>query len=81
MKAFLTKLTSRKFLACVAGIVIGICTIFGLDGDTIDTIAGAFMSIASVVIYVYSEGKIDAEKAKNAVDQVTDAIDAIKEIK
>ena len=81
MKAFLKKLTSRKFLACAAGIIIGICAIFGLDGDTVDTIAGAVVSVSSVVMYIYSEGKIDAENAKKAVEQVSDAIDAIKEIK
>ena len=81
MKAFLKKLTSRKFLACAAGIIIGICILFGLDGDVVDTIAGAVVSVSSVVMYIYSEGKIDAERIKNAVDQVIDAIDTIKEIK
>ena len=81
MKAFLKKLTSRKFIACVAGTIVGICTIFGLDGDTIDTIAGAVMSVASVATYIYAEGRIDAESAKKAVEQVADAVDAVKEIK
>jgi phage shock protein PspC (stress-responsive transcriptional regulator) len=81
MKAFLKKLTSRKFITCVAGIVLGICTIFGLDESTVNTISGAVMSAASVVAYICAEGKIDATNAKNAVDQVADAIDAVKEIK
>ena len=83
MKAFLKKITSRKFLTCVAGVVMGICMVFGLDEGAVNTIAGAITSIASVCIYIYSEGKIDAaavDKVKNAVDDVNDAIGAVENI-
>lgn len=83
MKKFIKKLTSRKFLTCVAGIVLGICMTFGLDEGTVNTIAGAIMSIASVVIYIYSEGKIDAaavDKIKDSADKTKDAVDVIDKI-
>lgn len=83
MKAFIQKLTSRKFLACVAGIVLGACMIFGLDMDAVNTVAGAVTTVGSVVIYIYSEGKIDAaslEKIKDAAEKVEDAVDVVVEI-
>lgn len=83
MQAFLKKLTSRKFLTCVAGVILGVCMTFGLDEGTVNIIAGAITSISSVAIYIYSEGKIDAAavgKIKDTVDQVTDAIDAIEKV-
>lgn len=83
MKAFLKKISSRKFLTCVAGVVMGVCMVFGLDEGAVNTIAGAITSIASVCIYIYSEGKIDAvavDKVKDAVDDVNAAIDVVVDI-
>lgn len=83
MTEFLNKLKSRKFLTCIAGVIMGICMVFGLDEGTVNIIAGAITSISSVVIYIYSEGKIDAAavgKIKDTVDKVTGAIDAIENV-
>lgn len=83
MKALIQKLTSRKFLTCVSGIVLGACMIFGLDMDAVNVIAGAVTTVGSVVIYIYSEGKIDAaslEKIKDAAEKVEDAVDVVVEI-
>lgn len=83
MKEFIKKFKSRKFLTCVAGIVLGICMTFGLDEGAVNIIAGAITSIASAVIYIYSEGKIDAaavDKIKDSADKTKDAIDVIDKI-
>lgn len=83
MKQFLSKLKSRKFLTCVAGVVMGVCMVFGLDEGAINTVAGAVTAIVSIVSYIYSEGKIDAaavNKIKNAADDVKGAIDAVAKI-
>lgn len=83
MQAFIKKITSRKFLTCIAGIVLGICMIFGLDEGAVNTIAGAIMSFASAAIYIYTEGKIDAaavDKIKDTVDKVENAVEAIDKI-
>lgn len=83
MTEFLNKLKSRKFLTCIAGVIMGVCMVFGLDEGTVNIIAGAITSISSVVIYIYSEGKIDAAavgKIKDTVEQVTDAVDAVENI-
>lgn len=83
MKAFIGKFKSRKFLSCVAGVVLGVCMIFGLDESAVNTIAGAITSIGSIVVYIYTEGKIDAaaiDGIKDTVGKVTDAIDAVGKI-
>lgn len=58
------KLSSRKLWAAAAGIVSGLAMVFGLDESTINTIAGAVVSAASVAAYIMAEGKVDAEGAK-----------------
>ena len=83
MKEFLSKLQSRKFLTCVTGVIMGICMVFGLDENAINTIAGAVTAVASIVTYIYAEGKIDAEavdKIKDTSEQVKDVIDVIEQI-
>lgn len=64
------KLSSRKFLAAIAGLVTGLAMVFSLDQGTISNVAGAVVSAASVVAYIMAEGKVDAEGAKNAVENV-----------
>ena len=83
MKEFLGKFKSRKFLTCIAGIIVGVCMMFGLDEGTIDTVAGAVVSLGSIVTYIYAEGKIDAAavgQIKETVDDVKDAIDEVNKI-
>ena len=76
------KLTSRKLWACIAGVVMGIGIAFGLDGDTITTVAGAVTSLVSIITYVVTEGKIDAAAVNQAyvdVDTIANAVsDALK---
>lgn len=80
MKSFLNKLKSRKFLTCVAGVVMGVCMVFGLDEGTVDTIAGAIVAASSIAMYIYTEGKVDAEAVKDAANKVEDAVDAVGKI-
>ena len=60
MQIFLKKLTSRKFLAALAGVATGLAMVFGVDETTISTVAGAVTTVASVVSYIMSEGMVDA---------------------
>lgn len=78
MKDFLKKLKSRKFLAAVAGIVTGLALVFGLDENTISTVAGAVVSVASVIAYIHTEGRIDAEAIGKAAGDVKDAVETIE---
>lgn len=60
-----SKLTSRKFWAAIAGVVMGLATIFGLDEGIISTIAGSVVTAASVVGYILMEGSIDKARINN----------------
>lgn len=71
------KLSSRKLWAAAAGIVTGLAMVFGLDEGTISSVAGAVVSVASVVAYIITEGKVDAESVKKAVEDVQDAAGAV----
>lgn len=71
------KLSSRKLWAAAAGIVTGLSMVFGLDESTISNVAGAVVSLASVVAYIITEGKVDAESVKKAVQDAQTAADAI----
>lgn len=73
------KLSSRKLWAAVAGIVVGLSMVFGLDEGTISNVAGAVVSVASVVAYIITEGKVDAESVKNAVESVQDAVEVVQD--
>ena len=83
MKALLNKFKSRKFLTCVAGVVMGLCMVFGLDENTVNVISGAIVSLVSAAMYIYTEGKIDAAavgKIHDTASDVKDAIDAVDKI-
>ena len=48
MQNLLKKLTSRKFLAALAGVATGLAMVFGVDETTISTVAGAVTTVASL---------------------------------
>ena len=62
------KLSFRKLWAAIAGIVTGLAMVFGLDESTISSVAGAVVSVASVVSYIITEGKVDAAEVKKVTD-------------
>ena len=69
------KLSSRKFWAAIAGIVVGVVVSFGGDGDTISSIAGTVMSIISAVTYIIAEATVDKTSAGKAVEGSQDETD------
>ncbi len=64
MKEFLKKITSRKFIACLLGVLTGLATSFGIQESDYAPIAGMVAAIGSVVTYIVSEAKIDAAAVK-----------------
>ena len=73
------KLSSRKLWAAAAGIVTGLAMVFGLDEGTMSSVAGAVVSVSSVVAYIITEGKVDEAAAKKAVEEVKAAAGAVRD--
>lgn len=65
----LEKFKSRKFLTAVAGVIIGAVMVFGIDMGTVTDIAGIVTTLASIVVYIITEGGIDkAAVGKNGAE-------------
>lgn len=77
MEVLKQKLSSRKLWAAVAGMVMGLSMVFGLDEGTISTVSGAVVSVASVIVYIVTEGRVDAAAVGDAAGKVQDAVDAV----
>lgn len=73
------KLGSRKLWAAVAGVAMGAAMIFGLDQEVISTVAGAVTSVVSLVVYIVTEGKVDAQAVAATIVTVQDAIDVVED--
>lgn len=71
------KLSSRKLWAAAAGLVAGLAMVFGLDEGIITTVSGAVVTVASVIIYIVTEGKVDAAAVKKAAEEVQKVGDAL----
>ena len=77
MNNFIRKLTSRKLWMAIAGVATGIALALGADASEIQTITGAVTALVAAVVYIVTEGRVDAESVKNAVEGVQDAVDVI----
>lgn len=78
MKELIRKLSSRKLWMALAGIATGIAMALGAETGEISTVAGAVTAIASVMTYIITEGKIDAEGVKNAIIMVDGVVDTLE---
>lgn len=74
---FLKKFKSRKLLVAVIGVLMGVAMIFGVDPNVAETVSGAVVAVVSVVVYIITEGKIDAAAVGDAAQKVQDAVDAV----
>lgn len=80
MKEILKKIKSRKFLTCVAGIVTGLCLIFGADENVVNTVAGSVTTLGSIIMYLLVEGRIDNTAVKDAASQIKETLTDINSI-
>ncbi|OPZ66346.1 MAG: hypothetical protein BWY83_02905 [bacterium ADurb.Bin478] len=78
MRTFWTKISSRKFLAALVGIITGLAMVFGLNENIITTVSGAVMALASVITYIIAEGKIDAAAVGDAAKKIEAAREELK---
>ena len=77
MNTILKKLTSRKLWMAIAGVATGVAMALGADTSDIATVAGAVTAVVSVVTYIITEGKVDAEGVKNAVESIQGAAEVM----
>ena len=70
MNTLKSKLTSRKFLLALTGVISGIALLVG--GNTNEGVATI---ISSVVAYLVAEGIVDAAAVKAVTDKTEDAVD------
>lgn len=68
----MSKFTSRKFLAAIAGVLTGIALI--VSGNTIE---GASTVITSIVAYVVAEGYVDGKAVKNTIETTQDVLNEV----
>lgn len=80
MKEIMRKLSSRKLWTALAGIAAGLALAFGLDQEAVASTAGAVVSVVSVVTYIVTEGRIDAEGVKKAIEDTQAAVEDIEEV-
>ena len=79
MKTLLRKLSSRKLWLAAAGIAAGLAMALGVEASDVSAVAGAVTALSSVITYIVTEGKLDAERVKTAVENIQQAADALTE--
>ena len=75
------KLTSRKLWLAIAGLVVGILAMFGVDANTTQQISGVIMSLGSVVAYIVGEGLVDAASVSASSSENSAAASDTKDTK
>lgn len=79
MGEIVRKLSSRKLWAMIAGVVMGVAMVFGLDENVMTDVSGAVVALASLITYIVTEGKVDAAAAKAALEAAQDAFVVVGE--
>jgi phage shock protein PspC (stress-responsive transcriptional regulator) len=78
MKEIIRKLSSRKLWLSIAGVAAGLSMALGVEVSDIQAVAGAVTAICSVITYIVTEGKIDAERVKVAIEETQKAVETIE---
>lgn len=58
------KLTSRKFISAVVGVVIAVMAIFNVDDLTTEKVIALVSAIGLLAAYIVGEGCVDANRDK-----------------
>ena len=70
MSNIIRKLTSRKFLLAVIGMVSGLALAFGVESseivEIVSTVGGIVTAAGTAIAYINAEAKVDAAAAKEA---------------
>lgn len=81
MQNIIQKLTSRKFLLALVGVVSGLAIAFGVQveeiTDAVYAVAGIFTALGSIVAYIKAEGAVDAAAVTGTADEAPLIMDGI----
>ena len=84
MNAFIAtlarKLSSRKLWMAVAVVAGGVSVALGNDATEIQSVAGIVSALISSVVYIMTEGKIDAASVGNILQNAEDIKEAIDSV-
>ena len=73
MNDIIRKLTSRKFLLALVGVVSGLALAFGVDGNEItqmvSAVGGIIAAAGSAIAYINAEAKVDSAAAGRGESQ------------
>lgn len=61
------KLTSRKLWVTLIGVIVGIAAAFGLTENEYGQVAGVVGTVVSGIVYIVTEGRIDAARVAGEV--------------
>ena len=68
------KLTSRKFWAALVTLLAGVLGMLDADDNLVQVITGGVLALVPTIIYIVTEGKIDAASIWSAVSTVGSTI-------
>jgi hypothetical protein len=69
--AILRKLGSRKFWACICGVVISVAALFGVADTTAEQITAIITAFGSLAVYMISESATDVASLNNTTTYTT----------
>lgn len=77
----MNKLKSRKFWLTLITTLSGIATaLMNVNGE-IGIIAGMIVAVLPTIVYVITEGKIDAKAVRMVAEDITEVTDKVEELK
>jgi len=79
MEEIIQKLKSRKLWLALGGMCAGLALSFGVEADDLRTVAGAVTTLASVVVYILTEGRVDAIAMEGAARKTLEAAEVLEE--
>lgn len=77
----MNKLKSRKFLLTLITTLSGIATALMSVNGVIGIIAGMVAAVLPTIVYVITEGKIDAKAVGMIAEDITEVTEGVEELK
>lgn len=72
MRNWKNKLSSRKFWACVVGVVISVMTIYNVSSEEQTKITGLITACGTLVVYILAESNVDAHHTDTVLPETKD---------